>query len=181
MSKTATFRARTEPAFYEACRAEFERRGTSQAVVINQLLRNWMASDKPSRELPKPAAGPKTMLQIQMPRTMLKALHRRASAAFLPATVWAWAVLHTAVYGEPVPMDKEVTELRQVNHQLMALGRNLNQIARQFNIDAKQGKPTQLRDLRIDLLLELSDKTSELEGRINRVLSARKRDWGISE
>lgn len=69
-----------------------------------------------------------------------EAITERAKTENFPSRpAWVKHQVFTALDGRPPLKENEISELRKSSHELMAIGRNLNQITHQLNIDSREG------------------------------------------
>jgi len=110
-------------------------------------------------------------MELNLTSSELAALKKMAGhEGYLP-TKWLVAMIRTKLTGQPHVGQPELERLTRSNQQLLALGRNLNQIAKVLNTS-----PENRNAFRVDLITELSrvirahtDKVSDvLRGTVER-------------
>ena len=75
----------------------------------------------------------KTRLELKLPPNVAAYLEQAAQAKHMTANMVALSMIVEHIDNHPVISDHEIQALYQSNYQLLGIGRNLNQIARQFN------------------------------------------------
>jgi hypothetical protein len=110
-------------------------------------------------------------IELNLTSSELAALKKMAGhEGYLP-TKWLVAMIRTKLTGQPHVGQPELERLTRSNQQLLALGRNLNQIAKVLNIS-----PQNRTAFRVEVITELSrvirahtDKVSDvLRGTVER-------------
>ncbi len=110
-------------------------------------------------------------MELNLTSSELAALKKMAGhEGYLP-TKWVVAMIRTKLTGQPHVGQPELERLTRSNQQLLALGRNLNQIAKVLNIS-----PQNRDAFRVEVITELSrvirahtDKVSDvLRGTVER-------------
>ncbi len=107
-----------------------------------------VAATKPPRlyrQTPEPERGKSTRLYLYLTPSEWKAVDARAKAdGFAHPTQWTLALIRARLTDQPQFGADEIAELRESNHQLLAIGRNLNQIAHGMNLG--EGRWTAIYD-----------------------------------
>ena len=86
------------------------------------------------RQMPSPEAGKCSRLYLYLTHSERDAIEERAKAdGFGHPNKWVVALIRARLTGEPQFGNQEIEVLRESNHQLLAVGRNLNQIAHAMN------------------------------------------------
>ncbi len=143
--------------------------------ALRNALRQAMegkATQAPPRTRVSPRRGRATArMELNLTTSELAALKKMAGhEGYLP-TKWLVAMIRTKLTGQPHVGQPELERLTRSNQQLLALGRNLNQIAKVLNTSPKN------RDaFRVEVITELSrvirahtDKVSDvLRGTVER-------------
>lgn len=90
------------------------------------------------------------------------------------ANKWIVALIRTRLTKSPAFGQHELEVLSKSNGQLLAIGRNLNQIARALNTDDKA------RLLyRVDMIEALSDEIKNHTGQVSKIIAANMHRWEI--
>jgi len=151
----------------------------AHSITPSQALRNAIrqAMDgKTTQSPPRIRVSPRreratARMELNLTPSELAALKKMAvHEGYLP-TKWVVAMIRTTLTGQPHVGQPELERLTRSNQQLLALGRNLNQIAKVLNTS-----PQNRTAFRVDLITELSrvirahtDKVSDvLRGTVER-------------
>ncbi|MDO4997333.1 MAG: plasmid mobilization relaxosome protein MobC [Neisseria sp.] len=76
----------------------------------------------------------KTRLEMKLPANVANYLEKSSLVKHMSANMVALGIIIEHMDKEPVISDYEIQALYQSNYQLLRIGRNLNQIARQMNV-----------------------------------------------
>ena len=149
------------------------------SIMPSQALRNAIrqAMDgKTTQAPPRIRVSPRreratARLELHLTTSELAALKTVAGHEGYVPTKWVVAMIRTRLTGQPHVGQPELERLTRSNQQLLALGRNLNQIAKALNTS-----PENRSAFRVDLITELSrvirthtDKVSDvLRGTVER-------------
>ena len=114
---------------------------------ISGFVKQWLRAQRDKPAIPKlyptiPAASTqqKTMrLELKLPPHIADYLTQGAKIGKMSANRYALAILAGYIDQHPILTGNEVTALYQSNYQLVKIGNNLNQIARQVNAGGGTG------------------------------------------
>jgi hypothetical protein len=120
-------------------RAAFERRAKAKGLKPSELMRRLVLA-----EIGQGAAGDSEVLRISgdtkmtrmvmhLPVQLKAAIEDRAKTKGMTAARWTASLAQSNLMKLPVMSDKEVNALLALNRELAAVGRNVNQIAKQLN------------------------------------------------
>jgi hypothetical protein len=153
-----------------------DQQGVTPSQAFRQVLRK--ALDRTSTQAPvsRRRVVPKreratARLEVHLTTSELAGLKTVAGHEGYVPTKWVVAMIRTKLTGQPHVGQPELERLARSNQQLLALGRNLNQIAKVLNTS-----PENRSAFRVDLITELSrvirahtDKVSDvLRGTVER-------------
>lgn len=83
--------------------------------------------------------GVRAKIDIRLKPAENRAVMAAATTDGLPSRqAWIIALIRGRLLNVPTPSATELTELRESNRQLSAIGRNLNQVAHAVNVDYRQ-------------------------------------------
>lgn len=112
-------------------------------------------------------------LNIRATPAVLNRISERAkSEGFTSRTAWATNVLSQALTSKPSINDDELSMIRASNRELSAIGRNLNQIARQLNIEFRDSDR-----LTKEAIEALSSKIDEHKSLVAALLDKSQKRW----
>jgi len=112
--------------------------------------------------------------EILLTSSEKKALFARADGEFCSPRRWLVDLIRRALTNEPQFSTKELEKLGESNYQLLAIGRNLNQIAKKLN----EGQIAPLTVSDIGRLRKEIDKHTEI---VNAAMRASVERWQIEE
>ncbi|MBO4576450.1 MAG: plasmid mobilization relaxosome protein MobC [Neisseriaceae bacterium] len=122
-----------------------QRTGTSLGVFVRQLLKKELEQSQPEKENPTPFSGSlndettvdethnRRGLYVRLSHTEQEFFTQLAKQSGM--TINALIALILRAYREQNPkfFNNEIAELQNSNYQMLAIGRNINQIAKQLN------------------------------------------------
>lgn len=121
--------------------------------------------------------GPKKRLQLLLTPTENDAVKRIASERECSRQFWITSLVRAALTNGITVGGAELKALGEFNYQLMAIGRNLNQIAHQINADPDK----HLHRLRIDELQKLAQQIKEGREYTHALVNACSHRWEITD
>lgn len=96
----------------------------------------------------------KCQIYVRLTAAEVNEIYKKAAEEGYPnKTAWSKSVIKKAI-GCQVYSDNEVATIRETNLELIAIGRNLNQIAHALNIESRDGD----KKVKLDFLQELDEK-----------------------
>lgn len=125
-----------------------------------------------SQQLESPTKEPKRRFEILLTESERQAIRERADAERCSMRRWIIDACRAGLTGEPQFGMSEIDALGESNYQLLALGRNLNQIARRLN----EGNYEPVTVERIAALSALVDKHTD---KVNTAIRASLERWNI--
>jgi hypothetical protein len=106
-------------------------------AIEHQLAMNASKSEKPTkvfRQAGEPTSDEgKERFEVLLTASEKSALHERAALENCSARRWVIDAIRAGLTKEPQFAMKEIETLGESNYQLLAIGRNLNQIAKAIN------------------------------------------------
>lgn len=111
-------------------------------------------------------------MTIRMPRFLKEAIKKRAKPKGMVPSRWVTALVQSNLIGEPVMTDAELLVLRASNRELVAIGRNINQIAKSLNRDFYETE-----QVRLDKLDELSRTIAATRNAVRALVKASQSAW----
>ena len=128
----------------------------------------------PVRVVPRRAERPTRQVGFRLTPSEYAALATRARAEGYRPTHWLVALIRVQLTREPSLSDPERQAVAHSTKQLLALGRNLNQIARALN-----RAPAQQAAVRLALLQELSTRIQAHVEQITALTRASLERWAL--
>ena len=131
-----------------------------QGITPSHALRNALrqAMDRRATRAPAPRVRVKpkperanARMEVNLTPSELTALKRMAGYEGYVPTKWVVAMVRTKLTGQPQVGQPELETLARSNQQLLALGRNVNQIAKVLNTT-----PRNRTAFRVEVITELS-------------------------
>jgi NADP-dependent 3-hydroxy acid dehydrogenase YdfG len=113
-------------------------------------------------------------MEVHLTASELAALKRMAGHEGYMPTKWVVAMVRTKLTGQPQVGQPELETLARSNQQLLALGRNLNQIAKVLNT-APQNKAV----FRVEVITELSRVIQAHTKKVSDVLRGTVERWQL--
>ena len=140
----------------------------SQATreVIRKLIQHSPANPAPATEVQgaRDPGGRKIRKEVRLTESEARHAERMAAAAGFSVPMWIAALVRAQLTQNPQFGQKEQELLGESNYQLLALGRNLNQIAKSLNT-----APEDRRVYRID---QIDDLRTSIKAHVKRVAAA---------
>jgi hypothetical protein len=155
----------------------------AQGITPSDALRNALrqAMDRRATRAPAPrlrvTSKPEratARMEVNLTPSELAALKRMAGhEGYLP-TKWVVAMVRAKLTGQPQVGQPELETLARSNQQLLALGRNLNQIAKVLNTS-----PENRSAFRVEVITELSRVIRAHTDKVSDVLRGTVERWHI--
>lgn len=158
------------------------RTGTTPSAVIRTAIAAEVAGVEPvdpaapapaARSIEAPDGGPKSAVRLWLTPTERKAVDGQVEHAGGSRASWIVRAVRGALTSEPQLGDKELRVLGESNRELLAIGRNLNQIARRLNERQKQ------QSVEADMLERLSSQIREHVDEVHQVMRANRERWRL--
>lgn len=166
----------TKQAFIRLARGQ----GNSESGLLGLLIEKVLAKNSPTEDDQAPdATGSEIMedrVTVRFPSTDWQELQRRCSGRGLKPSAYLRNLFRTHASQAPYFTDAEIDVLREANHQLASLGRNINQIAKALNTslnDSDNAKAFEYEQMK-----GLIDSHRET---VKALIRANLQAWGISE
>lgn len=137
----------------------------SVSLLAKTLLKSELTNAAPNTTPQPPVAegdGDKCRLELRLLSEDYRYLQQAAIQQHMSANAVVISILRHHIDRQPVLSQAEVDALYQSNYQLLRIGRNLNQIARQLNAMEAAGITT----AEIRQLAEVIDQHTEQVGRL---------------
>lgn len=153
--------------------------GVTPSHALRQVVRQALD------QTPRPSSSPRLRVSRQRERATariklnvtpseLAALRTCARHEGYPPTAWVVAMIRTKLTGEPHAGQPELAALTRSNQQRLALGRNLNQIAKVLNTS-----PENRGAFRAEVITELSRVIRTHTDRVSDVLRGTVARWSL--
>lgn len=119
------------------------RNGSTSAALLRAAVQQLVKSKEPdSRVVDDDSGGGSNRLHVRLRRAEAIALKQAAERDGLSRQAVILALIRAHLLRQPTPNASELSELRESNRQLAAVGRNLNQLAHAAHIDHVQPHAT---------------------------------------
>jgi len=152
-------------------------------ITPSQALRNAIRQAMDRKATPAPVlrsrVTPKreratARIELNLTTSELAALKRMAGYEGYAPTKWVVAMVRTKLSGQPQVGQPELETLARSNQQLLALGRNLNQIAKVLNT-----APQNRTAFRVEVITELSRVIQAHTKKVSDVLRGTVERWHL--
>ncbi|MBS0149496.1 MAG: plasmid mobilization relaxosome protein MobC [Nitrospira sp.] len=156
-----------------------QQQGVTPSHALRNALRQAMdqrATRAPTPRLrftPKPERAT-ARIELNLTTSELAALKKMAGHEGYVPTKWLVAMVRTKLTGQPQVGQPELETLARSNQQLLALGRNLNQIAKVLNT-----APQNRAAFRVEVITELSRVIQAHTNKVSDVLRGTVERWHI--
>jgi len=147
-------------ALRNAVRQAMDRRGTRASAPRARV------TSKPERATAR--------IELNLTTSELAALKKLAGHEGYVPTKWVVAMIRTKLTGQPQVGQPELETLARSNQQLLALGRNLNQIAKVLNTT-----PQNRAAVRVEVITELSRVIQAHTKKVSDVLRGTVERWQL--
>ncbi|MDF0668774.1 MAG: hypothetical protein P0119_22205 [Nitrospira sp.] len=156
-----------------------QQQGVTPSHALRQVLRQALA------KTPRPPLAPRlhvtrrreratARIKLNVTPSELAALRTCARHEGYQPTAWVVAMIRTKLTGQPQVGQPELETLARSNQQLLALGRNLNQIAKVLNTT-----PQNRTAFRVEVITELSRVIQTHTKKVSNVLRGTVERWHI--
>jgi hypothetical protein len=168
-SKKIRYEARLTPDEHVALKALLSAAGCR---TLSQWLRKSSAAPKPIlfvEDTDCPDESPKSRMEIRLTASERQALTRRAEEEGMTAQQWLIGLVRSNLARRPQFGMHELNALGESNYQLLAIGRNLNQIAKHLNEGLpEQVTPAILEKLRAKIRAHVDIVSKVMRGNLER-------------
>ena len=153
--------------------------GITPSHALRDALRQAMDGRATRAPAPRLRVTPRreratARIELNLTPSELAALKKMAGHEGYIPTKWVVAMIRTKVTGQPHVGQPELETLARSNQQLLALGRNLNQIAKVLNT-APQNRPA----FRVEVIAELSRVIQAHTKKVSDVLRGTVERWHL--
>ena len=166
-------------------KARFVAYCTGQGTTPSALIRSAVIAQlgepddpepaPPARAVNGPDDGPKRAVRVWLTPTEHEAVDRHVAHAGGSRAGWVVRAVRAALTREPELGAEELRVLGESNRELLAIGRNLNQIARRLN----EGQEQQARAVTVGLVEELRAAIDRHVAAVHRVMNASRERWTL--
>lgn len=156
-----------------------QRQGVTPSHALRQVLRQALDGRAPQSVPPRLRVTRRreratARIKLNVTPSELVALRTCARHEGYQPTAWVVAMIRTKLTGEPHVGQPELAALTRSNQQLLALGRNLNQIAKVLNTS-----PENRGAFRVEVITELSRVIRTHTDRVSDVLRGTLARWSL--
>lgn len=109
---------------------------------------------------------------VRLAGFLMEAAEGRAALRGMPVSTWIAALVQSNLMQSPVMTDAEIIELRAANRAMVAIGRNINQIARSLNETFHATER-----VRLDALATVTRVLERHERVVLKLVRASQNDW----
>ena len=143
--------------------------------VLAKVIHENLPVSVPQRaEVRNRPEKPRVRVEIHLTESEHHTLKPLAGAEGLPVTKWIVALIRARLIGHPQFGQSELEVLTRSNQQLLAIGRNLNQLAKALNTS-----PHDRSKFRVDLIMELSTRIQTHTKIVSSVMRGNLERWQI--
>ncbi|MEQ7359062.1 plasmid mobilization relaxosome protein MobC [Xanthomonas campestris pv. campestris] len=152
-------------------------RGKTPGAAICEAIDHTLATApkepaKLYRQTHQAPDEPKQRFEILLTASEKAAVRERANIERCSMNRWGVDAIRAGLTGEPQFGTKEVDTLGESNYQLLAIGRNLNQIARRLN----EGKSARVT---VEQIKMLADRIDQHTKKVADAIRASQERWNI--
>lgn len=156
-----------------------QQHGVTPSHALRNALRQAMDRSATRTPTPRLRVMPKreratARIELNLTSSELAALKRMAGHEGYVPTKWVVAMVRTKLTGQPQVGQSELETLARSNQQLLALGRNLNQIAKVLNTT-----PQNRTAFRAEVITELSRVIQSHTKKVSDVLRGTVERWQL--
>lgn len=148
----------TKAEWDEYCRRQGKKPGAVIKAMVEVALAKAHAQPWPCGQVPRSESGPKARFEVRLLPSELAKVQERAAAEGCSVQQWLVNLVRATLTREPQFGMREIRALGESNYQLLAIGRNLNQIAKRLN----EGFPEQMTVKQIEELRSAIDLHTEM-------------------
>ncbi|MFO0772737.1 MAG: hypothetical protein U0173_17500 [Nitrospiraceae bacterium] len=153
--------------------------GLTPSHALRNAIRQAMDQRATKAPVPRSRISPKreratARIELNLTTSELAALKKMAGHEGYVPTKWLVALVRTRLTGEPHVGQPELAALTRSNQQLLALGRNLNQIAKVLNTS-----PQNRAAFRVEVITELSRVIRTHTDRVSDILRGTVARWSL--
>ena len=143
--------------------------------VLAKVLQGELPVSGPRRaEVRERAEKPRVRVELHLTESEHRTIKALARVEAFRVTKWIVALIRARLIGQPQFGQAELAALARSNQHLLAIGRNLNQIAKALNTS-----PSDRRAFRVDLITELSSRIQTHTTLVSRVMRSNLERWQI--
>ena len=155
------------------------RQKTQPSHALRQVLAKVVQGGLPGSISPRAVARdrperPMVRVEIKLTESEHGTLKRMAQAQGFTVAKWIIALIRTRLVGHPQFGQSELEVLARSNLQLLAIGRNLNQLAKALNTS-----PDERSAFRVELITELSRRIETHTTTVSSVMRGNLERWHI--
>lgn len=155
-------------------------RGLSESELLRAVVLAATDQSKDTDQPIQPDAekAEADRMTVRMPRFLMEATKKRSKAKGMAPSRWVTALVQSNLTGQPVMSDAELEGLQASGRELVAIGRNINQIAKSIN-QANVIHPGAFEKEWLPLikLTELSQAITENRAAIRALVRASQNAW----
>lgn len=140
-----------KPVWLAYCASNNLTASTALRQIVRRLVERAGLTTAPTPTVTDDADGEKKRVSVRLQPRELAEVKVRAEAEGFSVPAWLVSLIRAQMTQDPQFGQRELELLAESNHQLLAIGRNLNQIARNLN-----AQPNKTEDYRPEVIEELS-------------------------
>lgn len=147
--------------------------------ALRQVLAKVMQGELPvsgprGTEVRERREKPRVRVELHLTESEHRTLNALARAERFRVTKWIVALIRAHLIRQPQFGQAELAALARSNQQLLAIGRNLNQLAKALNTS-----PSDRKAFRVDLITELSSRIQDHTKTVSSVMRSNLERWQI--
>lgn len=189
VKQSATVAYRVPKSLLRSWNAYAAARGQSPGVALRELMAERVGQPLPPPVVPAPAPPPAPVAQevgrldrgrtkrmeLRLTPTEHDAVARIAAQQECGPHYWITSLVRAAITGTPHFGMTQARALADSNYQLMAIGRNLNQIAHHLNAD-----PTTTNRVKVEHIEVLNAEIDKHRAQVGALMQACSGRWAIA-
>lgn len=161
-------------------KALLQQEADKQRVTKSAVLRSFILSLKASGASEKVVSDVDTEIKrfsLRLPKFLVDTAKLKAKSKGMTTTRWIESLVKMSVLKKTTLTETELFFIRENKRQLLAIGNNINQIAKHLNIQALENKKINSDSLKLELLQDLQALIDKNIETINSHIKASENTW----
>ncbi|WP_265646135.1 plasmid mobilization relaxosome protein MobC [Verminephrobacter aporrectodeae] len=154
-------------------------RGLSESELLRAIILTVTSEEESNGHPIKPDAERTDIdrMTVRMPRFLMEATKARAKTKGMAPSRWITALVQSHLIKSPVMTTDELVALQATSRELLAIGRNINQIAHALNSAALSSALHETERVKLENLTELRQVITKSRAAIRVLVRASQNSW----
>lgn len=148
-------------------------RSISESDMLRMMIKKISDGEPPEKSSTQDEKKSEKITIRITGKDKFRIIKRAKKEGYPSRTSWVTSLVLAALHREPVLTQDEITALRESNRQLAAIGRNLNQLVRALNSDARATNRITRAEIK-----DLADQIEEHKANVATLLNQNLNRWG---